>query len=79
MEIKSSYLGTMIGLATVAFGLLAAGAWNAFIKDLIGIFLQPGKGLWAELLYAVLVTLLAIWVIGALGRLAAAQERQSKP
>jgi Family of unknown function (DUF5654) len=70
MEIKSSYLGTMIALATVAFGLLAAGAWNKFISDLIGIFLKPGSGVWAELFYAVLVTIIAIIVIQGLGKLA---------
>ena len=40
MEVKSSYLGTMIGLATVAFGLIAAGAWNKFISDIIALFLK---------------------------------------
>jgi Family of unknown function (DUF5654) len=70
VEVKSSYIGTMIALATVAFGLLAAGAWNKFIADLIGIFLKPGSGVWAELIYAVLVTIVAIIVIQALGKLA---------
>jgi hypothetical protein len=70
MEIKPTYLGTMIGLATVAFGLLAAGAWNKFIADIIGVFLKPGNGIWAELLYAVLVTVIAIVVIQGLARLA---------
>ncbi len=70
MEVKSSYLGTMIALATVAFGLLAAGAWNKFIADFIAIFLKPGSGVLAELIYAVLVTILAIVVIQSLGKLA---------
>ncbi len=74
MEVKSSYIGTMIALATVAFGLLAAGAWNKFIADLIGLFLKSGSGVWAELLYAVLVTIIAIVVIQALGKLAARSE-----
>jgi hypothetical protein len=76
MEIKSTYLGTMIALATVAFGLLAAGAWNKFIADLIGIFLKPGSGVWAELLYAVVVTIIGIVVIQGLGKLA---ERDAGP
>jgi hypothetical protein len=71
MEVKSSYIGTMIALATVAFGLLAAGAWNKFIADLIGIFLKPGSGVLAELIYAVIVTVLAIVVIQALAKFAA--------
>ena len=69
MEIKSSYLGTMIGLATVAFGLIAAGAWNKFISDLIALFLKPGNGVLAELIYAIVVTILAIVVVQTLAKL----------
>jgi uncharacterized protein DUF5654 len=75
MEIKPTYLGTMIALATVAFGLLAAGAWNKFIADLIGIFLKPGNGVWAELLYAVVITIIAIVTIQALAKLAEKEQR----
>lgn len=75
MEIRPTYLGTMIGLATVAFGLIAAGAWNKFITDLIALFLKPGNGVLAELLYAVLVTILAIVVIRSLAKLAEKEER----
>ncbi len=70
MEVKASYLGTMIGLATIAFGLIAAGAWNKFISDMIALFLKPGNGVVAELIYAVLVTILAIVVIQSLAKLA---------
>ncbi|HVR45955.1 MAG TPA: DUF5654 family protein [Candidatus Binatia bacterium] len=70
MEIKSSYLGTMIGLATVAFGLIAAGAWNKFISDAIALFLKPGNGVLAELIYAILITIVAILVIQSLAKLA---------
>ncbi len=69
MEVKSGYIGTMIALATIAFGLLAAGAWNKFISDLIGIFLKPGSGVVAELIYAVLVTIIAIVVVQSLAKL----------
>jgi Family of unknown function (DUF5654) len=70
MEVKPTYIGTMIGLATVAFGLIAAGAWNTFIGNAIALFLKPGKGLVAQLIYAVIVTLLAIFVVQALAKLA---------
>jgi hypothetical protein len=70
MEVKPSYLGTMIALATAAFGLIAALAWNKFITDLIGLFLKPGTGVWAELLYAVVITVIAIVVIQNLGKIA---------
>lgn len=74
MEVKPTYLGTMIALATVAFGLLAAGAWNNFIKDMLALFLKPGSGVLGELIYAVLVTILALVVIQNLAKVA---ERES--
>jgi hypothetical protein len=74
MDVKPTYIGTMISLATVAFGLIAAGAWNKFITDLIALFLKQGTGVWAELLYAVLITIVAIVVVNNLGKLA---ERKS--
>jgi hypothetical protein len=74
MEIKSTYIGTMISLATVAFGLIAAGAWNKFISDAIALFLKPGSGVLAELIYAVIITIVAILVVQSLAKLA---ERES--
>jgi uncharacterized membrane protein len=76
VEVKPTYLGTMIALATIAFGLLAAGAWNKFITDLIALFLKPGSGVVAELIYAVLISVIAIVVIQNLGKLA---ERDAGP
>ena len=70
MEVKATYLGTMIGLATVAFGLIAAGAWNKFISDAIALFLKPGNGVLAELIYAVIITIVAIVVMQGLAKLA---------
>jgi len=70
VEIKSTYLGTMVGLAIVAFGLIAGGAWNKFIADLIALFLKPGSGVVAEFAYAVIVTILAVVTVRALTRLA---------
>jgi len=70
VEVKPTYLGTMIALATAAFGLIAALAWNKFITDLIALFLKPGSGVWAELVYAVVITIVAIAVINNLGKLA---------
>ncbi|HTX60107.1 MAG TPA: DUF5654 family protein [Verrucomicrobiae bacterium] len=77
MEVKTTYLGTMIGLATVAFGLIAAGAWNKLISDVIALFLKPGSGVLAELIYAVLVTVLAIVVVQGLAKLAEKEAQLS--
>jgi hypothetical protein len=76
MEIKPTYIGTMISLATVAFGLIAAGAWNKFIADFIGLFLKPGSGVWAEFVYAIIITIVAIVVVQNLAKLA---ERETGP
>jgi hypothetical protein len=76
MEVKPTYLGTMIALATAAFGLIAALAWNKFITDLIALFLKPGTGIWAELGYAVIITIIAAIVIQSLGKMA---ERDTGP
>ncbi len=67
----------MIGLATVAFGLIAAGAWNKFISDTIALFLKPGNGVLAELIYAVIVTILAIVVVQALSKDSPKGKRRS--
>src|SRR5690348_16733736 len=69
VDVKPTYLGTMIALATAAFGLIAALAWNKFITDLIALFLKPGSGVWAELLYAVIITIIAVVVIQNLAKL----------
>ncbi len=71
MENKGTYLGTMIALASIAFGLLAAGAWNAFIAELVKQYLPAGSGIWGDLFYAVVVTILAIVVMNNLAKLAA--------
>lgn len=76
MEVKPTYLGTMISLATVAFGLIAAGAWNKFISDFIGLFMKSGSGVWAEFIYAVIITIIAILVVNNLAKVA---ERENPP
>jgi Family of unknown function (DUF5654) len=76
MELKPTYLGTMISLAAVAFGLIAAEAWNKFITDFIGLFMKSGNGVWAEFIYAVIITIIAIIVVQNLGKLA---EREIGP
>jgi Zn-dependent protease with chaperone function len=67
---KDVYLATMISLATAAFGVVAALAWNAFITELVKQVLGVEGGLIGLLIYAVVVTVLAVMVITWLGRLA---------
>ncbi len=67
---QNRYFVTMVALATTAFGLLAAGAWNAAIGDLLKTYLPGGKGVVSELIYAVIVTVLAIVVVSNLAKVA---------
>lgn len=75
MDGKQTYLSTMIALATTAFGLIAALAWNAAITELFKLVLKPGAGIVSLFIYAIVVTLIAVWVINSLAKLA---ERTSK-
>ncbi|MDP3987850.1 MAG: DUF5654 family protein [Candidatus Levybacteria bacterium] len=56
----------MLTLATSGFGLVAALAWNsviqAFVNDYVKKWLPNGSGLISLLLYAILITALAVFV-----------------
>lgn len=67
---RDAYLATMIALATAAFGVVAALAWNSFITALVQQVLGEQGGLTGLFIYAIVVTILAIVVIAWLGRLA---------
>lgn len=63
----------MLDLATSGFGLVAALAWNELIKELVGKYIQPLvgglSGIISLLIYAVVVTVLAVVVTLNLSRL----------
>lgn len=56
----------MLTLATSGFGLIAALAWNSVIQELVNTyikkFLPSGYGIVSLILYAVVVTVLAVIV-----------------
>ncbi len=68
---RGAFIATMVSLASAAFGVIAALAWNAFVTEALKRWLPADSGLIGLLVYAVIVTLLAIVVIVWLGRLAA--------
>jgi sorbitol-specific phosphotransferase system component IIBC len=62
----------MLTLATTGFGLVAALAWNSLIQELVNSYLKewlPGSGFLSLLIYAVVVTALAVFVTLQLSRL----------
>jgi ABC-type glycerol-3-phosphate transport system permease component len=70
--LRVQVLDKVVALVTAGFALVAALAWNEAIKGLIARYLGPGDGLVGQLVYAVLVTILAvvmsIWAARALAR-----------
>lgn len=56
----------MLTLATSAFGLVAALAWNSLIQELVNSyvkkFLPNGSGIISLFIYALVVTILAVFV-----------------
>ncbi|MGI5837488.1 MAG: DUF5654 family protein [Chloroflexota bacterium] len=67
---QMTYLGAIIGLATAAFGVVAALAWNEAITALLTTILPTGSDIVGLFIYAILVTIIAVVVIVNLGRTA---------
>jgi hypothetical protein len=61
-------LETTLQLATVAFGLVAALAWNDAIQTLFTTVLGEAAGVTAKFLYAALVTVVVVFTTVRLGR-----------
>lgn len=63
----------MLTLATSGFGLVAALAWNSLIQEFVNgyvkKFLPAGSGIWSLLIYALIVTVLAVTVTYQLSKL----------
>jgi ABC-type Mn2+/Zn2+ transport system permease subunit len=64
-------LATMISLASAAFGVVAALAWNTAITELFDEVFGKDARISALFVYAVLITLVGVVVIVLMGRLAA--------
>jgi len=75
---RSVFLATMISLASAAFGVVAALAWNAFITKAVEQALPGQSGLMGLLIYAVVITIIAVLVIVWLGNMAARTGAKSR-
>lgn len=69
-ELRYEAASTFSTLVTSAFGLVAAFAWNEAVKDAISRYIAAGDGLKSKLIYALLVTLLAIVISYQMGKIA---------
>lgn len=72
-NLRRTLVTEMLRLATGGFGLVAALAWNEVIKETVNNYIRPivGKdsGLISLLIYAVVITVLAVTVTYYLSRI----------
>lgn len=68
-QLHSEFFKTMTQLATSGFGLVAALAWNDMIKAFINRFISPGSTFASQIIYAILVTALAVIITYYLGKI----------
>ncbi len=65
-KLSLALIKQMLQLSTAGFGLVAALAWNDFIKTFINDYIKPytqsGSALVSQLIYVVIVTVLAVTV-----------------
>jgi hypothetical protein len=65
-EIRKRALTESLKLATGAFGLIAALAWNQVIQEVVNVYVKPffgeGSGLVSLIIYAVVITILVVIV-----------------
>lgn len=70
---KNELIDQMLKLCTAGFGLAAALAWNDTVKTIIEEYIKPyaavGSGLLSQVLYALIVTLLAVAITYQLTKL----------
>ncbi len=65
---RKEVIEKLAALITAAFGLVAALAWNDTIKAIfIAIFNTPNS-IWANIVYAVVVTVIAVWATIWIGK-----------
>ena len=76
MANRTAYLQTMISLASAAFGVVAALAWNGAITALVRQIFGTGGEIVSLFVYAIIITIIAVIVMVNLAGLA---ERTAQP
>lgn len=74
-------VGQLLALTTSGFGLVAALAWNDTIQQIVKELVEPripGSSIFSRLMYAMIVTLLAIFITYQLSKLSAHFRDQKK-
>jgi len=78
IKFEKAFLHRVFDLAIAAFGLVAALAWNDLITSLVRAYIPEGSDVLARLIYAIVVTLLAVGVTMWIGSATARVDRENK-
>lgn len=77
-ELQKHFADRTLKLMTSGFGLVSALAWNELIKETVNIYVKPyfGKssGLISLLIYALIVTALAVFITYQLSKIAGEEK-----
>lgn len=80
LEFKKQFADKILKLTTSGFGLVAALAWNELIKETVNIYIKPyfgeSSGLISLLIYALLVTALAVFITYHLSKIVGNKEEE---
>lgn len=68
-KIKIEILKTIGTLMTTAFAFIAGLAWNEAIQEVIKMFIDQGSAVIGLLIYAIIVTIIAVLATLFMGRL----------
>src|ERR671939_1326645 len=80
MLLNTEVVKALAGLITAAFGLVAALAWNTAIQEIFRIAFGQQSGVLAMIIYAVVITIIAVIATILIGRVAAkAGVKDEKP
>ncbi len=71
---KPEVIDKMAALITAAFGLVAALAWNGAIKAIFAKVFGDAEGITQMLIYAILVTIIAVFATLWIGKKASKKE-----
>ncbi|AMD17255.1 hypothetical protein TL18_03985 [Methanobrevibacter sp. YE315] len=69
-EVTKMIMETVLALITTAFAFVAGEAWNSAIQKLIESFVGTGDAIPSLLIYAVIVTIIAVIVTVLIARIA---------
>lgn len=79
-EFKKQFADKLLKLVTSGFGLVAALAWNELIKELIRNYIEPvfggGSGIISLLIYALVVTFLAVLITYQLSKIVKSSKKE---